>query len=164
MNWQVKQLEDEVTTWPGVTAHAHRFAGREFRVGAAEIGHVHVGGVVDIPFPRAIRDALLVQGLAEEHRWVPDSGWTTFHVHRKDQLAHAVWLMRLSYARYAIKNSEDGQKAFERESARLALREPFVSLLHKFVRRNAGDAASEATSAAATPPRLAGSNFEEAAG
>ena len=66
MNWQVKQLEREVTSWPGVTAHSHRFAGREFRVGDAEIGHVHVGGVVDIPFTRAMRDALLAQGWADQ--------------------------------------------------------------------------------------------------
>jgi len=139
MNWQVKQLENEVTIWPNVTAYSHPFAGREFRFDDAEIGHVHVGGVVDIPFPRAMRDALLAQGLAEEHRWVPDSGWTTFHVHHEDQIAHAIWLMRLSYARYAIRRSGDGQKVFEQESARLALREPFRSLLEKFVRGSAAD-------------------------
>src|SRR5262249_28727542 len=95
MIWQVEQLEREVANWPGVTAHSHQFAGREFRFGDAEIGHVHVGGVVDIPFPRAVRDALLAKGLAEEHHWVPDSGWTTFRIRRQDQMAHAIWLMRL---------------------------------------------------------------------
>ena len=134
MNWQVQQLESEVTSWPGVTAHSHRFAGREFRVGDAEIGHVHLGGVVDIPFPRAMRDALLAAGLAEEHRWVPDSGWTTFRVGKEDQMRHAIWLMRLSYARYAIKRSEDSQQSFEQETTRLGLREPLLSLLRKFVR------------------------------
>ena len=137
MNWQVQQLESEVTSWPGVTAHSHRFAGREFRLGDAEIGHVHVGGVVDIPFTRAMRDALLAQGLAEEHRWVPDSGWTTFHVRREDQLHHAVWLMRLSYARYVIKKSGEPQKSFEQESLKLGLQEPFLSLLRTFVPRAA---------------------------
>ena len=132
MNW-VQQLEREVTSWQGVTAHSHRFVGREFRFGDAEIGHVHLGGVVDIPFTRAMRDALLAQGLAEEHRWVPDSGWTTFHVRRNDQLQHAIWLMRLSYARYAIKKSGDPQESFKRESLGLGLREPFLSLLRKFV-------------------------------
>ena|ERR1700733_13261496 len=29
-----------------------------------ETGHVHTGGTVDIPFPHAIRDALLVDSLA----------------------------------------------------------------------------------------------------
>jgi hypothetical protein len=87
-----------------------------------------------------MRDALLAQGLAEQHRWVPDSGWTTFHSRRKDQRQHAVWLMRLSYARYAIKKSGEPQKLFEQESLELGLREPFLSLLRKFVPRAAEDA------------------------
>jgi len=55
--------------WPDVSIHPHRFGGPEFRFGNAEIGHVHVGGTVDIPFPRPVHDALLAEGLAEEHRW-----------------------------------------------------------------------------------------------
>jgi luciferase-like monooxygenase len=152
MNWQVKELESEVTSWPGVTAHSHRFAGREFRVGDAEIGHVHVGGVVDIPYSRALRDALLAAGLAEQHRWVPDSGWTTFHVRSKDQMQHAIWLMRLSYARYAIKKSEEPQKSFEQESMRLGLQEPLLSLLRKFVRSSAVDGGSLLESETPVPP------------
>jgi hypothetical protein len=50
-----------------------------------------------------VRDALLAEGLAEEHRWVPNSGWTSFHVRSEDDFKHAVWLMRLSYLRYALK-------------------------------------------------------------
>jgi hypothetical protein len=68
---------------------------------------VHVGGVVDIPFPRSIRDALLAEGLAEEHHWVPNSGWITFRVRSEDDLKHSVWLMRLSYVRYALKTAND---------------------------------------------------------
>jgi hypothetical protein len=63
-----KRLEEEVSAWLGISVHAHRFGGREFRFGSAEVGHVHEGGVVDIPFPRSVRDALLAEGLAEEHR------------------------------------------------------------------------------------------------
>jgi hypothetical protein len=48
--------------------------------------------------------------------------------------------MRLSYARYAIKKSGEPQKLFEQESLELGLREPFLSLLRKFVPRAAEDA------------------------
>jgi len=41
----------------------------------------------------------LGKGLAEEHRWVPDSGWITFHMRSEDDVAHALWLMQLSYLR-----------------------------------------------------------------
>src|SRR6266851_2000768 len=70
----LKSLEVEVATWPSISIHPHRFGGREFRFGSAEVGHVHTGGIVDIPFPRSVRDALLAEGLAEGHRWVPNSG------------------------------------------------------------------------------------------
>ena len=61
MNY-LSRLEDEVSAWPNVSVHPHRFGGKEFRFGKAEIGHVHRDGTVDIPFPRAVRDALLEEG------------------------------------------------------------------------------------------------------
>jgi hypothetical protein len=76
----LKKLEEEISAWPSVSIHPHRFGGREFPFGSAEIGHVHTAGTVDIPFPRSVHDALLAEGLAEEHRWVPDSGWITFRI------------------------------------------------------------------------------------
>jgi len=47
MNY-LKTLEAEVSAWPNVGVHPHRFVGREFRFGPAEVGHVHRGGIVDI--------------------------------------------------------------------------------------------------------------------
>ena len=35
------RLDEEVSAWPGVSVHPHRFGGREFKFGKAEIGHVH---------------------------------------------------------------------------------------------------------------------------
>jgi Family of unknown function (DUF5519) len=95
----LKNLEDEISAWPHVSIHAHRFEGRKFRFGNAEVGHMHTGGVVDIPFPRSIRDAPSDQGLADEHHRVPNSGWITFRVRSEDDLKHALGLMRLSYLR-----------------------------------------------------------------
>jgi hypothetical protein len=113
---QLRKLEEQVAAWPDVSVHPHRFGGREFRFGNAELGHVHLGGTVDIPFPRAIRDALLADGLAEQHHWVPNSGWTTFHVRDEGDFQHALWLMRLSYLRYAIKTASDARGMLEHEN------------------------------------------------
>jgi hypothetical protein len=124
-----KRLEEEVSAWLGISVHAHRFGGREFRFGSAEVGHVHEGGVVDIPFPRSVRDALLAEGLAEEHRWVPNSGWITFHVRSEEDFDHAVWLLRLSYLRYAMKAAPDPCELLERQSQELGLSPHFRSLL-----------------------------------
>ncbi|MGA8443443.1 MAG: luciferase family protein [Candidatus Sulfotelmatobacter sp.] len=91
------------------------------------------GRIVDIPFPRSIRDALLAEGLAEEHRWVPGSGWVTFRMRSEEDLGQALWLMRLSYLRYTLKTSSDPHKLLEQESEELHLRPRFKSLLEPFV-------------------------------
>ena len=139
----LKSLEAEVTAWPNISVYARRFGGREFRFGSAEVGHVHTGGVVDIPFPRSVRDALLTEGLAEEHRWVPNSGWITFHVRRAEDLKHALWLMRLSYLRYWLKTATDPRKLFEEESEELHLGPPFKSLLERFLPSDASQLVAE---------------------
>lgn len=132
MNY-LEKLEREISTWAGISVHSHRFGGREFRFGSAEVGHVHTGGVIDIPFTRSIRDLLLQQGLAEEHHFVPNSGWITYTMRAEAGLKHALWLMRLSYLRYALKNSPDPVELFTRESDQLRLDPAFVSLLRQFI-------------------------------
>jgi hypothetical protein len=126
---QMGKLEEQVGAWPHVSVHPHRFGGREFRIGNAELGHVHISGTVDIPFPRAVRDALLADGLAEQHHWVPDSGWSTFHVRDEGDLQHALWLMRLSYLRYVLKTASKPSGMLERESEELGLSPHLRSLL-----------------------------------
>ncbi len=127
----MRRLEEEVAAWPNVSVHPHRFGGREFRFGNAELGHMHVGGKMDIPFPRPVRDALLAEGLAEQHRWIPNSGWTTFQVRGKGDLQHALWLMRLSHLRYALKTATDPRGMLERESEELGLSPRVRSLLQQ---------------------------------
>jgi Family of unknown function (DUF5519) len=68
---------------------------------------MHEGGIVDIPFPWSIHDAVLANGLAEGHRWVPNSSWITFRVRSVYDLKHALSLMRLSYIRSTLKTAAD---------------------------------------------------------
>jgi Family of unknown function (DUF5519) len=143
----LKKLEGEVSTWQNISVHPHRFGGREFLFGKAEVGHIHVGGMVDIPFPRSVRNALLAEGLAEEHHWVPNSGWITFRIRNEQDFDHALWLMRLSYLRYMLKTSTDPQKVFEQESEELRLSPEFKSLLKPFVPKTANQVSAEPLSA-----------------
>jgi len=136
MQLLLKKLEEKVSAWPHVSVHAHRFGGREFRFGSAEVGHVHSGGTVDIPFPRSVRDALLAEGLAHEHRWVPNSGWITFCIRSERDVAHARWLMRLAYLRYALKEATDPRRLLQQESVELRLSPRFKSLLEPLVPKN----------------------------
>lgn len=134
---RLKKLEDEISAWPDISIHPHRFGGREFRFRSAEVGHVHTGSIVDIPFPPVVRDELLAEGLAEEHRWVPNSGWITFRIRSDSDLDHALWLMRLSYLRYALKAATDPRGLLEQESEQLRLSPRFKSLLEPFMPRTA---------------------------
>ena len=126
-------LNEQVSAWPRVSAHAHRFGGKEFRVGKAEVGHVHNSGEVDIPFPRAFHDELLARGLAQRHRWAPNTGWVTFRVRDEADIERAVWLMRLSYLRFALKAAADPHQLLEDESKSLRLDSRLRELLGHFV-------------------------------
>lgn len=141
MAFAAGRLKDEVSSWPGISVHPHRFAALEYRFGKAEVGQVHFWGDVDIPFPRPVRDFLLECNLAEQHRWIPDSGWTTFRIRGQSDLEHAVWLMRLSYLRYALKSATRPLGLLETEAERLHLNADLVTILTRFI--PAGVAAAE---------------------
>ena len=143
----VTKLENEISQWPHVSVRPHRFGGREFLFRKAEVGHIHIGGVVDIPFTRPIHDALLAEGLAEEHRWVPNSGWITFRIRSEQDFDHVLWLMRLSYLRYALKSATEPRKLFEQESEGLRLNPRFKSLIEPFVPKTAKQVSAEPISA-----------------
>jgi hypothetical protein len=89
---------DSIGTWDDLDSAPHRFGGVEFKVGNVEIGHVHTfNGMVDIPFTRKIREALVSHQLAEPHHLLPDSGWISFYIRNEADADHARKLMRLSY-------------------------------------------------------------------
>lgn len=90
-------LEQDMKTWDGIQAVPHRFGGVEFQWGHAEVGHVHRGGMTDIPFPLRIRDALIAAQLVQPHHLLPETGWITFYIRTAQDLETARALMRLSY-------------------------------------------------------------------
>ena len=101
----MKRLVEDVSAWPGVSSHEHRFGGTEFRMGEREIGHVHSFGIVDIPFTVKIRDAVIRVGRGERHHWLPDSGWTTVRVKERG-IDNALELLWLSYLKIRMKNGD----------------------------------------------------------
>jgi hypothetical protein len=80
-----------------VTAAPHRYGGTEFRLGRREIGHIHRDSLVDIPFPRAVRDALVAQGDAEPHHILPHSGWVSIFLRSDADVERAIRLLRHSF-------------------------------------------------------------------
>jgi hypothetical protein len=102
MNNQAQMIEHEVLSWQGVVAHPHRYGGTEYRLGKREIGHVHGGYLVDVPFPKKVRDGVVASGRAEPHHILPGSGWVSFYMREPADVGRAVDLLRLSY-RLALK-------------------------------------------------------------
>ena len=93
------RIADEVKSWEGVTTHAHRFGGVEFRLGKRELGHLHGDRLADIPFPKRVRDELVAAGRAHPHHVLPESGWISRWIVRDEDADDVVGLFRLSYER-----------------------------------------------------------------
>jgi len=92
-------IQNELTSWPRVTAHPHRFSGIEFRVDHREIGHLHGNRLADLPFPVRIREELVADGRASPHHVLPDSGWVSFFIRSPDDVPAAIELFRMNYER-----------------------------------------------------------------
>ena len=92
-----KTITDTLVSWEGVTTAPHRFGGVEYRIGRRELGHIHGDYLVDIPFPKKIRDELVRAGLAEPHHILPDTGWVSFYLRGEDDVQRAIDLLRRSY-------------------------------------------------------------------
>jgi hypothetical protein len=92
-----EHIRDVLGGWKDVTAHPHRFGGVEYRIARREIGHVHGDRLVDIPFPTAVRDEIVAEGLAEPHHILSQSGWVSFYIKEPDDVDRAIVLLRRSY-------------------------------------------------------------------
>jgi hypothetical protein len=91
-------VREAVTSWPGVSEHAHRFGGTEFRLGRRELGHLHAS-IADLPFTRRVRDELIAAGRAGRHHILPDSGWVTVPMRTAADAANVIELFRRNYER-----------------------------------------------------------------
>src|SRR2546425_12213176 len=91
-----KRIDNTLQGWSGVTARPHRFGGTEYRLGRREIGHVHGDHLVDIPFPKKVRDELVAAGRAEPHHVLPESGWASIYLKPSPDVERAIGLLRLS--------------------------------------------------------------------
>ena len=92
-----EQIHRAVVNWPGIKAVPHRFGGAEYRLGDREIGHVHGNRVVDIPFPKSVRDKVIDEGRAEKHQILSESGWVSVFLREARDVEGAISLLRLSY-------------------------------------------------------------------
>ena len=91
------RISATVASWPGVTSHPHRFSGVEYGIGRREIGHIHGDHLVDIPFPKKMRDEIVAAGRAQPHHILPETGWISFYLRQEPDVEQAIALLRESY-------------------------------------------------------------------
>jgi hypothetical protein len=90
-------IHNAVMQWPEIESEPHQFGGIEYRIGRREIGHTHGDNGVDIPFPRAVRDELVADGIVAPHHVLPDSTWISFYLKQPDDVEQAIALLQRSY-------------------------------------------------------------------
>ena len=97
----------EVRRWPGVQIrpHVNPLAGEdgddgvEFRLFGRQIGHVHPDCSVHLSLTRALKQMVVEQGLAQPLDQAGSAGWAGFQAERTEDIARAIWLLRLNYVR-----------------------------------------------------------------
>lgn len=92
-----KTITQNLSAWEGVSIAPHRFGGVEYRLGTREFGHIHGDHLVDIPFPKKIRDEIVKAGLAEPHHILPETGWVSFYLREEEDVQKVIALLRRSY-------------------------------------------------------------------
>jgi hypothetical protein len=92
-------IRGAVASWPGTHDAPHRFGGIEFLLGEREIGHLHGDRLLDVPFPRAVHDALIAAGggRVQPHHVLPDSGWISLWLSEDGDVDRAIAILQRSY-------------------------------------------------------------------
>jgi hypothetical protein len=91
------RIVSTVANWAGIRTDELPPGGMDFLLGQREIGHVHGDELVDIPFPKKLRDELVAAGRAEPHRVLPKSGWVSVPLNNGEDIDHAIELLKMSY-------------------------------------------------------------------
>ncbi len=92
-----KAITQALISWDGVSTAPHRFGGVEYRFGTRELGHIHGDHLLDVPFPKKVRDDIVNAGLAEPHHVLPETGWVSFYLREEADVQKAIELLRRSY-------------------------------------------------------------------
>lgn len=90
-------ITQAVTAWAGMTVQPHRIGGIEYVIGKREIGHIHGDHLVDIPFPKKVRDEIVAAKRAQPHHILPETGWVSFYLHEESDVEKAIALLQESY-------------------------------------------------------------------
>jgi hypothetical protein len=93
-----RRVCEAVGRWEGVEIAPHRYGGLEFKLGQRELGHIHGDRLVDIPFPKSVRNELVAAGEAEPHHILPQSGWVSVFLREERDVERAIRLLQRCFS------------------------------------------------------------------
>jgi hypothetical protein len=117
----LEKLEQQLLMWPEVSVHPHRFGGREFQFGNAEIRHIHASGVVAFNFHAQFATRFCTKALAKSITGFPTQAGLHFAsaaIKISTMLAGSWGCPNL---RYALKTAADASHLFGKETEQLGL-------------------------------------------
>ena len=100
-----RQITDEVTSWPGVSAGPGRRGELAFTVGRREIGHLHGDRAAHFFFPEEIWADLFAQGQVGYHPVFPGKqGPAARRIEDEADVRDVIELLRLNYQRVVTRH------------------------------------------------------------
>jgi hypothetical protein len=89
----------------------HRYGGLEFRLERRELGHIHGDSLVDIPFPKRVRDEIVTAREAEPHHILPNSGWVSLFLRTDADVDRAIHLLERSFSLAQAHRAADAERS-----------------------------------------------------
>jgi hypothetical protein len=98
-------IDEEVSSWPGVTAGTGSRGEYGFRLGKREIGHLHGSRVSHFGFPKRVWHELFAAGRITYHPVFPGRpGFAARAIESDEDVDDVIALMRLNYDRGVTKH------------------------------------------------------------
>ncbi|MET0761592.1 MAG: luciferase family protein [Thermoleophilaceae bacterium] len=95
-----RQITDEVTSWPGVSAGHGRRGEFSFKVGPREIGHLHGDHAAHLAFPKHVWRELYDEGRIDYHPVFPGKpGHASRRIENEGDVGDVITMIRLNYDR-----------------------------------------------------------------
>jgi hypothetical protein len=105
-----EQINDEMCSWPGVSAGPGRRGEFAFKVGHREIGHLHGDHSAHYFFPQDAWVALKDEGRIVPHPVFPDrQGPAARQIEDEGDIADVIALMRMNYDRIVASHGVPAQ-------------------------------------------------------
>ena len=102
-------IDEEVTSWPGITAVTGSRGEHSFRLGKREIGHLHGSRVAHFGFPKKVWHELFAAERITYHPVFPGRpGFAARAIESDSDVDDVIALLRLNYDRGVAKHGLPG--------------------------------------------------------